>query len=185
MTPPSRFSRFDLVAILAILLASFASYAQAADASPEPAPAKAAKAAESVLPKASAAADTLLATILEKAKTYGEKGEIALGKAVDTVSAEAPIVVKEFLVWRAWKAGLTAVGLLFPTLLGLWFAAFCKKRWSDDEGWEIGTIITYIVTGVYGLISFFVIGGHVMDIIQIAVAPRIYLIEAAMALVHK
>lgn len=136
--------------------------------------------------------DAFLAFAFEKAKSYTDKAEMAVSKAVDAVGEEAPAAMKEFLVWRAWMHGVKGCFPLMVLCLGLFLFI---KQWPL---WELGGYNDDLVKGttlniilsIVGLISslistllFLVSGaGHIMSFIQVTVAPRVYIIEQVMGM---
>lgn len=132
--------------------------------------------------------DAFLSFALEKAKTYSDKAEVAVGKAVDYTVKEAPEVAKEYLTWRAWYHGLH---FLFPVLgsiiLAIVFLLCFRKATWDNDGPSVYDILT-IVTGVSNIFMFTAVClniDHLYSFVQINVAPRVYMIEQVMHLFGK
>lgn len=139
-------------------------------------------------PTVEATRDAFLSFVLDKAKTYTDKAEVAAGKAIDLITKESPLVVAEFLTWRAWMHGLKG---LFPLVVlagGLILMNFHWGRYEFDGcyGQELikGTqlnVAGFIVGSIGGLVSalIFMTDGisHLLDLVQLFVAPRIYLVE--------
>ena len=132
--------------------------------------------------------DAFLAFARDKAKTYTDKAEVAAGKAIDLIAKESPLAVAEFLRWRAWMHGLKG---LFPLALlagGLLLMNFHWGRYEFGgyygnqlkKGTELnvaGFVIGAVGSLVAG-ISFTIAGfSHLLNLTQLLVAPRIYLIE--------
>jgi hypothetical protein len=139
--------------------------------------------------------DDLANFVLEKAKLYSEKGEAAVALAVDVLTAEAPLVVEEFLAWRFLHAIFYAIWPVMLFLIVAPFAYGCirrghaisKTRGDDyrndrEVPWFIGgmvlsgiAFVCLLAVGIDGVSSL-------MEAVQIHVAPRVYLIEHAAAL---
>ncbi len=125
--------------------------------------------------------------IVNRAKAYSGKIEDGVSKAVDYGMKELPVVITEFLRWRFWMHLMHALSSVVFGLIGVTLICLGVKRgnWSDSSppAWLIGVIAGGIMT-VIATIGFF--AGppngpsgldHIMSCIQIAIAPRIYLIE--------
>ena len=139
-------------------------------------------------PSLSQTRDAFLAFALDKAKGYTDKAEIAVSKAVDVVSQEAPLAAAEFLRWRAW---MHAIKGLTPLLLGIiGIVVFCWQwgKWKAHGDYltsgTMGNVVATTAGGIVSLISgvvFLAAGaGHVLSFVQISVAPRVYMIEQVM-----
>jgi hypothetical protein len=126
--------------------------------------------------------DALMSFVLEKANTYSDKTEVAIGKAFDFAVAEIPLVMKEFLMWRTVQHCFTFfIFSVVSTLIYFYFIRKCfGEQWRDDSD-EVS-----MVGGVVGTIAiFFMIGAAIcefLNMMQILIAPRIYLIEQGSAL---
>jgi len=143
--------------------------------------------------------DAFLAFALEKAKTYTDKAEVAVSKAVDVVGEEAPVAMKEFLIWRAWMHGIKAISPVVVLTFGLFLFFGNILKWTTTEirpgsyhsetilvkGTEKEVILTVLggVLSLSGLVSFCVLSiSNIMSFIQVIVAPRIYIIEQVMGM---
>lgn len=133
--------------------------------------------------------DQFLQFLADKAMTYTDKVEDAIGASIDFAKKEAEPTMREFLVWRSWKHGMTFgfpfLGLVFGFFLVVfnWKGANLdpdKYNFNTQGGlvW-LGTILIFI----FGLISFIVLE-DLFSFIQIQVAPRIYLIEEVSKLIR-
>lgn len=116
--------------------------------------------------------DQVISFILQKAEKYSEKGEQALGKAVDFVMAETPIVVQEFLMWRFWENAIKfGIAMLFVfgfTALGIFIVV------KIYEALPFAMFLFGMACGIF-LLNL----NSGLDALKIKVAPRVYLIEEA------
>ena len=118
--------------------------------------------------------DQFLSFVLSKAEKYSEKAEEGIGKAVDAIATETPKVIEEFLIWRAWKHGMIGFGCL-----GLFFLIngvglyLCYR----NDCWEMSMFLTLT------LFLLIPICEHILNFIQVIVAPRVYIIEQAINLI--
>ncbi len=138
-------------------------------------------------PKLIETRDAFLAFAFEKAKTYSEKAELAVSKAVDVVSSEAPEMLKEFLRWRACMHGLKGLAPIVLMGLSFWMYSYSWPRFKLNIFWEkiVKGEVHNVIFGWVGLVGIFagfitmcVVGlHHFMSFVQILVAPRIYIIE--------
>lgn len=153
-------------------------------------------AAETVV-EAAPPPDDLANFVLEKAKLYSEKGEAAMSVAVDVMVREAPAVVTEFLVWGWWKNiwVLPAVLLPIPLLIRFGIGRISVSRAIEKEAGERyhndGEVPQYILGAVSfvtsAILTIAVCAEGIpaaLTCVQIAVAPRIYLLEHAAALLR-
>lgn len=136
---------------------------------------------------ASPTKDVFISFVLDKAKVYTDKAEVAVSKAVDVVTTEAPRLVQEFLRWRLWMHGISTflpVGLL---ILGFYLFFKHFGKWKMDaygnhlvEGTPanvIATVLSGVLTLASLIISIAISLDHLMRFIQVLVAPRVYLVE--------
>ena len=101
-------------------------------------------------------------------------------KAGDFAVEQAPLVVQEYLAWGFWSSAFWATALLIPVVIyAFQLRRFCRWAWdnSDSDAEVLPVICTIAAVVVAGIgLSF------VSDMIQIAVAPRVYIIEQLKAL---
>lgn len=136
--------------------------------------------------------DQFLQFLADKAMTYTDKVEDAIGASIDFAKQEAEPTMREFLVWRSWKHGVTAATPMFFIgcgLFGIWFFrrgwVNAKKNNEEMDGWIICFVITLVLTFIVGGITCAeVILPNTLSFIQIQVAPRIYLIEEVSKLIR-
>lgn len=125
--------------------------------------------------------DEFLQFALEKAKLYSENGEQAIGKAVDLAQREAPELAKEWLRWRFWRSIIYCVLCTITIWPCIW--AMKKGHAIGDEG---GAFMC--VMGGFALVGSIILVATVaapalIDAIQIAIAPRIYIAEQLINLI--
>lgn len=130
--------------------------------------------------------DVFISFVLDKAKAYTDKAEVAVSKAVDVVTAETPLLVQEFLCWRLWMHGIKFFLPVILLMLGLYLFFKYFNKWETDtygnkliQGRPTDVIIS-IVSGVLSLVSLagsIVNVSHLMLFVQVLVASRVYLVE--------
>jgi len=133
--------------------------------------------------------DQFLSFVLSKAEKYSEKGEVALGKAVDTIVEETPQVAEEFVKYRIFLH-LWRTFALLPLIFISYYAGkkFYKLGKESDfmSGGEVTGIFGTVFSAIAGLISLgFVAYGLIGEFpyaIQAMVAPKVYIIEQAINL---
>jgi hypothetical protein len=142
--------------------------------------------------------DAVLDFILKKAEKYSGTLEEGIAQAVDFAKEQAPLAVKEWLTWRTYEAIWNiAFPFLVLAILGT-CGHFCGKRMlkaiADSDMYretkEVTTTFTWIIVrilpiGIPAIFTLVALCNNIPTIIQIQVAPRVYLIEEAMKLVHK
>lgn len=119
-----------------------------------------------------------LAFILEKAETYSGKIETAVGKAVDYAYTEVPLIIQEFLRWRMARS-ITYV-VIYGVLTFLVIRFPIKWKWfTEDLADETGgaSVAGAVFSCIGSLIFFCLTISHFLTVIQIWIAPRVYLIE--------
>ncbi len=134
--------------------------------------------------------DAFLSFALDKAKTYSGALENAVAKAVDTAVVETPILVKEYISWKLWKSGISAIFSLAIVLASIFYGVPKFYRMAKDSGnymsgQEVGGVFGTV--GSVGLAIGFSIAFciNALTFVQILVAPRVYLIEQVMAMAGK
>ena len=109
-----------------------------------------------------------LADILLTLKAGAEVG-------ADVAARELPLLVQEYLTWGLWQHGMTAVGLFVLFCAAVWIArwgvlAMRKNNW--DAGFPM--LMLGVVVGIAANVAAF---DEVSKVIQVIVAPRVYLLE--------
>lgn len=130
--------------------------------------------------------------MLEKAQKYTGKVEDALGVALDKVQEEAPATVSQYLWWHACYNAFVVLSLSAATVYGVRTVgpAVAAADKADDDG-DLGPFVSSLtkavlsgLIGVIGIAGMFISGiGALLNVIQIIVAPRIFLLERISELV--
>lgn len=102
---------------------------------------------------------------------------------VEFSKQQIPQVIHELLMWRATNAGIwMLVGIL--VLIGMWktFKAInkCVKDTGDDDNY-----IMHIGTAMLAIIGLGFFLPNLLEMLQILVAPKVYLIEYSADLIKK
>lgn len=102
---------------------------------------------------------------------------------VEFSKQQIPQVIHELLMWRATNAGIwMLVGIL--VLIGMWktFKAInkCVKDTGDDDNY-----IMHIGTAMLAIIGLGFFLPNLLELLQILVAPKVYLIEYSADLIKK
>lgn len=180
--------------ILALILSALLFAAPVLAAEPAESKPTAVETAASAAPGKINYTDAFLGLALEKAKLYSGKAEDAIGKGVDIAMEEAKPTAVEFLRWRAWSHGIKT---LFPPLFLGMFIALQLWQWPRFEfsynerlikGTELNVVASVvawvgIATCSIGTLVFSI--PNFMSLIQLWVAPRIYVIEQVIELMKK
>jgi len=125
-------------------------------------------AGEPVESNAKSSKDAFLSFVLTKAEKYSGSMEVAVSKAMD----EAPIVAKEFLVWRTWEHGMfLAISWALAFVLVVTGIILAKEESKDTR---LGSLALFFCVVI---IPFGIGVEQLFYLIQIQVAPRIYIIE--------
>jgi hypothetical protein len=125
--------------------------------------------------------EVFMSFVLDKAKSYSGTMENSIAKAVDKVQEEAPIVMKEFLAWRLFRASLFAA-IAFAFIIGLVILSVTCFKWAKEDD---SLIFPALLCLVISVIPFLVFIDHILQAVQIYIAPRVYLIEQAINLLKK
>jgi hypothetical protein len=114
------------------------------------------------------------------------------GQIKDLVIEETPLVVQQLLMWKVAEAGFNIfIGvLLFVGAFLTWKGVFRNKPAKDEENWawthnsygslrmkEPGPQFALMGAAILCLASGVIVLTNVPIIIQILVAPKVYLIE--------
>jgi hypothetical protein len=118
---------------------------------------------------------------------YGASKE-AIHKSIDFVGTQAPDVIQQFLTWRFFKA-LTWAGFFFFVAGICFFFSYKSMKFqqrsrenSDDHA--VGCVFKWIFIIV--ALAFITFGGgtNTLEMVKIKVAPKVYLIEYVVDLIH-
>lgn len=121
----------------------------------------------------------------ELTKKVIEWVETSSQKISDFATSEIPPFINEYLNWKFWEAGIGCVFWMVPWLMALYF--ICRVRYffnladkysKSSEGF---TGFIFIIVGVLSIptIIFAFPKEEIKDMIQIKIAPKVYLIEKA------
>ena len=101
-------------------------------------------------------------------------------------NAEVPLFIQEFLIWNFYSGLINIVGILI--LLVITFGLYIKFKKYLVESFKNGEpLMALSLVFIIPLVIFLVIGlfCSVKDVIQIKVAPKVYLIEKAAEMIKK
>ena len=116
-------------------------------------------------------------TLQKSVSAIIEKGLSSLDTAVSFLSAEIPDLIRQLLLWHMTRAG---VAVLISGAFMYAYYWFIRKTTKDDS------IDLYVPVAVVGGIAFIIalicFVAAIMDVLQIAIAPKLYLIEYAAGL---
>jgi hypothetical protein len=159
--------------------------------------------------------DAFLGLVLQKAEKYSATMENGLGKAVDMAQTavskavdlaaeEAPILMREFLMWRFIQNLLHFIVPFVLFLISIivflknfpkWIDSFrddkAGKRsneWREVDAQQVKNGLAGLVSGVCSLVTImFVFSSfsYLLVALQIHIAPRVYIIEQAIQLFKK
>ena len=124
--------------------------------------------------------DQFLGLVVEKAKKYSDAAENGIGKAVDLVKAEAPELLQEFMRWRMFKHAFATL-MLIPLAISMYYGWRFAFKFNDDSA-GFGTLIMGCYSMGSCVVLVFWMLPNMMGFFQILIAPRIYIIEQAAAL---
>lgn len=125
--------------------------------------------------------NTILIEMLRGAKDASSEiysaSKVGIVKAVDFAQEQSPLVVREFLAWRFSQAIIYLVaGVVVLALLGALVKKCLSKEWVEEsDGISVVGVIFGI--GIFVLVLGKCIIPNVETIVQIKVAPRVYVIE--------
>ena len=101
-------------------------------------------------------------------------------------NAEVPLVIQEFLIWNFYSGLINIVGIL--VFLGIVFSLCIKFKKNIIEIFKYDDFLFAVISVItIALVIFPVIGlfYNVKDVIQIKVAPKVYLVEKAAELIKQ
>ena len=135
--------------------------------------------------------DALMSFVMKKAEKYSEAGEVTVEKGVDLAMKEAPILVEEYIKWRAFYH---AMRFLIPLSIALGWIYFMMKfiKLANTKGWENEYRNEPSGYGCLGGVSIFIQlvlfivtlchTDHLFLFVQTMIAPRVYILEQAIQL---
>jgi hypothetical protein len=101
-------------------------------------------------------------------------------------NAEVPLFIQEFLIWNFYSGLINIVGILIS--LVIIFGLCIKFKKNLFESFEYGDplmVITLVFTIPIAISLLVVLFCDVKDVIQIKVAPKVYLVEKAAEMIKK
>lgn len=101
-------------------------------------------------------------------------------------NAEVPLVIQEFLIWNFYSGLINIVGIL--VFLGIVFSLCIKFKKNIIETFKYDDFLTAVISIITIFCAIFSTVGlfsNVKDIIQIKVAPKVYLVEKAAELIKQ
>jgi len=115
---------------------------------------------------------------------YGASKQ-AIHKSVDFIAEQAPDVIKQFLMWRLFRALTWASIFTFIAGVCLFFSYKLKKyqskasteSYGDPSEHQVTTLFKWILAVVACLFITFGVGANAFEIVKIKVAPKVYIIE--------
>lgn len=113
----------------------------------------------------------LLATLLQKTLS-------GIDSAVAFSQAQLPDVIRQLMLWKAALYGLRIV--MFSLLLWGYIVLFRKGlAWNKSLSTETQATLSLVLSVVVGLITVFVVASNTCNLLQLWLAPKIWLIEYA------
>jgi hypothetical protein len=118
--------------------------------------------------------------------------EQAASKISDFAVEHIPPFIQEYLTWKFWEAAVYTCCYFVPIIL-MWvfYSVIIKKIWSwckEQSNFTDGfsRLIPIVLTAVFLVITIcgFPIE-HIMNMIQISLAPKVYILEQASQLVKQ
>lgn len=123
-----------------------------------------------------------------------EKGAEVLTKMIDiTVQSmndviefgkqQIPEVIHQLLMWRATNSAVwLSLGFIILVLSWKWFKQV--NKWASESG-DDEHYALHILTAIFTFVGVGFIMPNLLEILQIMVAPKVYLIEYASELIKK
>ena len=96
-----------------------------------------------------------------------------LKQAADFSVEQAPAIAQEFLAWSllAHQVGLAVCAVVVAAMCVVFVAAW---KWTDgSDGWVIASVIM----GIAGFCALILAGDNIYQLIYLAHAPKVYLLE--------
>jgi hypothetical protein len=153
-------------------------------------PATASTVAENTTSSVSSAGNT----ITDAASKVPEFKDIVSQTLVDSISAvksgaawiqgQIPDILTQFLHWQLAK---NVVTLVLWIIYGIVVYLVIKSKWIkafDDVSEGFSTVVLGIAGGILTIYGVFHVIDAIMNIVQIAIAPKVYLLEYAASLVR-
>jgi hypothetical protein len=101
-------------------------------------------------------------------------------------NAEVPLFIQEFLIWNFYSGIINIVGILLSLVIifGLYikFKKYLVESFNNGDPLMVITLVFIIPIAISLVVVLFC---DVKDVIQIKVAPKVYLVEKAAELIKK
>jgi hypothetical protein len=133
-----------------------------------------------------------VASILMSGKAVGSEiygaSKIAITDSINFVSAQAPDIIKQFMLWRVIEASFYALGFLIFAII-IWYLGYrLRKDAGVREAYEDPSKSFFRFLGWVFIFAGFLplvlgTGSWLMDIAKIYFVPKIYLIDYVLTLV--
>jgi hypothetical protein len=118
--------------------------------------------------------------------------EQAASKISDFAVEHIPPFIQEYLTWKFWEAAVYTGCHLIPVISALILYVFHIKKlwnWSCEQADYTDGLSRLVPIGLTVILAAVTIGTfpiqHIMDMIQIAIAPKVYILEQASQLVKE
>ncbi len=101
-------------------------------------------------------------------------------------NAEVPLVIQEFLIWNFYSGLINIAGLLI--LSGIVFSLCIKFKKNIIEALKYDDFLPVPISIITTTLVILLVTGlfySVKDVIQIKVAPKVYLVEKAAEMIKK
>lgn len=115
--------------------------------------------------------------------------ETAGQKIGDFAANEIPPFIHEYLNWKFWEAGADAFVWMIPWVIGVYILlkwktllAWANKYSDDSDGASFAAMAVSIGIGFVLAITCFP-RQEIKDMLQIKIAPKVYLVEKASEIV--
>jgi hypothetical protein len=111
----------------------------------------------------------------------------AFVKTGDFIAEQTPLVIQELLAWHlTWGIFCIVIGLLILATIPKAFKTLTchikqiNYNWTEHDTMVLFTGVYIVVAGMIGLVNLI---GNIKPVIQIMVAPKIWLLEYAAGLI--
>ena len=101
-----------------------------------------------------------------------------LKSGIDFASEQAPIFIQEILTYAIYEHSIKALLFIVMSLIALYVMLGCKYSHEkesiyDFTEWGLGRFIAGFTSMVFIILSVH----HVVQVVKVTIAPRLYLIE--------
>ncbi|WP_312630969.1 hypothetical protein [Pantoea piersonii] len=121
--------------------------------------------------------DKIVASLIQKAMS-------GVDQAVDFSKAQLPEVIEQLMYWKFASYSLRIfTGILIMTAMTFAFKKAC--RWHESTGKETAGFVGIVSSGAILLASCVVLFANIGNLIQLWLAPKVWLIEYAAQLISQ